>query len=143
MIDKDCIFCKIANGEIPSKTVYEDEKFRAILDISPASKGHTLILPKAHFKDITEADEDVAQKLLPLASRLGKDIQKSLGASGFNILLNTGASAGQTVFHLHTHIIPRYEDGRKILTWDNLSLSDEELSHLAEKIGNTINGKNK
>ena len=135
MTDKNCIFCKIANGEIPAKTVYEDEFFRAILDISPATKGHTLILPKSHYKDIKEVDDNVSSKILVLASRIGKSMEESLGASGFNILLNTGSSAGQTVFHCHTHIIPRYENGEKdILNWTHLELSEEELFDVEKKI---------
>lgn len=135
MIDNNCIFCKIANGDIPSKTIYEDEDFRAILDIAPATKGHTLILPKSHFSDITRADKEIASKILPLASKLGEKLKERLNASGFNILLNTGESAGQTVFHLHTHIIPRYEKDDKILTWNNLSPSEEELFEIIEKLG--------
>ena len=103
MRDENCIFCKIANGEIPSSTVYEDDDFRVILDLGPASKGHALILPKQHYKDICEADMAVTGKILPLAAKIGSAMKKGLGASGFNVVQNNGTSAGQTVFHLHVH----------------------------------------
>ena len=111
MIDKDCIFCKIANGEIPSATVYEDADFRAILDLGPASKGHTLILPKHHFKDLNEIDAETAAKVLPVAAKIGAAMKKGLGCAGYNVVQNNGTAAGQTVFHFHVHIIPRYEGG--------------------------------
>ena len=95
----DCIFCKIADGQIPSNTVFEDENFRVILDLSPASKGHMLILPKSHARDITELNEDIAGKALALAAKLGKATMTALGATGFNTFANTGESEGQTVFH--------------------------------------------
>ena len=113
----DCIFCKIARGEIPSATIYEDGDFRVILDLGPASKGHALILPKEHFKDLCEADSVVAAKILPLAGRVGQAMKTELGASGFNVVQNNGESAGQTVFHLHVHVIPRYEGGPAMVGW--------------------------
>lgn len=99
MKDCNCIFCKIANGEIPSSTVYEDEDFRVILDLGPAAKGHALILPKEHFKDVTELDPKIAAKVLPLGAKLGTAMKKSLGCAGFNLVQNNGEAAGQTVFH--------------------------------------------
>ncbi len=134
MTDPDCIFCRIANGEIPSTTVYEDGEFRVILDLNPAARGHALILPKAHYKDITEADEDTAQKLLPLAAKIGAAMKKDLGADGFNIVVNTGTCAGQTVFHLHVHIIPRYEGGPQIVAWEPGEATDEEREAAAALI---------
>ena len=106
MVDQNCIFCKIAGGEIPSSTVYEDEDFRVILDLGPASKGHALILPKQHYKDLCELDEAIAAKVMPLAAKIGKAMKKSLGCAGFNVVQNNGTEAGQTVFHFHVHIIP-------------------------------------
>src|SRR5699024_7759905 len=103
MRDKDCLFCKIANGEIPSATVYEDEDFRVILDMGPASKGHALLLPKEHFKDLCELDPEVAKKVLPVCAKVGAAMKKSLGCEGFNIVQNNGEAAGQTVFHFHVH----------------------------------------
>ena len=104
---EDCIFCKIAAGEIPSATVYEDDTFRVILDLGPAAKGHALILPKRHFADVTELSEEVAANLLPLGAKIGTAMKKGLGCTGFNLVQNNGLSAGQTVFHFHMHVIPR------------------------------------
>ncbi len=98
MTDSNCIFCKIAGGEIPSATVYEDSEFRVILDLGPASRGHALILPKEHFKDLCELDEQVAAKVLPLAGKIGAAMKQALGCSGFNVVQNNGETAGQTVF---------------------------------------------
>ena len=134
MRDDNCIFCKIANGEIPSATVYEDDDFRAILDLGPASKGHTLILPKNHYKDLCEADETVMAKILPLAAKLGKSMKSQLGASGFNVVQNNGTSAGQTVFHLHVHVIPRYEGDQVGLTWKPGELTDEMKEEILSKV---------
>ncbi len=134
MKDKDCIFCKIANGEIPSSTVYEDEDFRVILDLGPAAKGHALILPKEHFKDVCELDPAVAAKVLPLGAKIGTAMKKSLGCAGFNLVQNNGEAAGQTVFHFHVHVIPRYEGGPSMVTWTPGSEKPEVLAETAEKI---------
>lgn len=134
MKDDNCIFCKIANGEIPSSTVYEDSDFRVILDLGPASKGHALILPKSHYKDICEADPEIAGKLFPLAGKIGAAMKKGLGASGFNVVQNNGTSAGQTVFHLHVHIIPRYEGGPAMVTWEPGKEAPEVLAATAQTI---------
>lgn len=135
MRDENCIFCKIAAGEIPSATVYEDEDFRAILDLSPASRGHALILPKEHFKDITEADEAVAARIPVLAANIGKAMKKGLRAKGFNIVINTGEAAGQTVFHCHVHIIPRYEADSTMVGWKPGKSEPAELAETARLIG--------
>lgn len=134
MKDNNCIFCKIANGDIPSATVYEDQDCRVILDMSPASRGHALILPKQHYKDLCEADPGVTSKILPLAGTVGKAMKKGLGAAGFNVVQNNGTSAGQTVFHLHVHVIPRYEDGPAILTWEPGKAGAGELEQTSESI---------
>lgn len=134
MREDNCIFCKIANGAIPSSTVYEDGEFRIILDLGPASKGHALILPKEHYKDVCDLDEKTAAKILPLAAKIGTAMKKSLGCAGFNLVQNNGAAAGQTVFHFHVHVIPRYEDGPKIVSWTPGEETSDELSKIAEKI---------
>ena len=134
MKDCNCIFCKIANGEIPSSTVYEDEDFRVILDLGPASKGHALILPKEHFKDVTELDPKIAAKVLPLGAKLGTAMKKSLGCAGFNLIQNNGEAAGQTVCHFHVHVIPRYEGGPVIAGWTPGEEKPEVLAETAEKI---------
>lgn len=134
MREDNCIFCKIANGAIPSSTVYENGEFRVILDLGPASKGHALILPKEHYKDVCDLDEKTAAKILPLAAKIGTAMKKSLGCAGFNLVQNNGAAAGQTVFHFHVHVIPRYEDGPKIVSWTPGEETSDELSKIAEKI---------
>lgn len=134
MVDESCIFCKIANGQIPSSTVYEDEDFRVILDLGPATRGHALILPKNHFKDVCGLDEKTAAKILPLAGRIGSAMKKSLGCAGFNLVQNNGEAAGQTVFHFHMHVIPRYEGGPSIVAWTPGEAAPEELADTAEKI---------
>ncbi len=134
MKDSNCIFCKIANGEIPSSTIYEDEDFRVILDLGPASRGHALILPKNHYQDVCALDDAVAAKALPLAAKIGAAMKEALGCSGFNIVQNNGRSAGQTVFHFHVHIIPRYDGGPEMVSWKPGEAGKEELSETAELI---------
>lgn len=138
MKDSNCIFCKIANGEIPSSTIYEDNDFRVILDLGPASKGHALILPKEHFKDVCELDEAVAAKVLPLGAKIGAAMMKSLGCAGFNLVQNNGVAAGQTVFHFHVHVIPRYENGPQMVTWTPGEESAEVLAETAAKIKSAL-----
>lgn len=130
----DCIFCKIANGDIPSSTIYEDELFKVILDLGPAAKGHALILPKNHFDDLLTVDEETGSKALLLAAKVAAAMKKSLGCAGVNILQNNGEAAGQTVFHLHLHIIPRYENDDVNIDWNPGKPSSEELAALAESI---------
>ena len=134
MKDENCIFCKLANVDIPTATVYEDEDFRVILDLGPAAKGHALILPKEHFKDVTELDPKIAAKVLPLGAKLGTAMKKSLGCAGFNLVQNNGEAAGQTVMHFHMHVIPRYERGPAIVGWTPGKASPEELAEVADKI---------
>lgn len=134
MTDDNCIFCKIANGVIPSITLYEDERFRVILDLGPASRGHALILPKQHFADVCALDEETAAKVLPLGAKIGAAMKKSLGCAGFNLVQNNGEAAGQTVFHFHMHVIPRYENGPSIVSWVPGEASTEELAQLAKTI---------
>lgn len=130
----DCIFCKIANGEIPSKTIHEDDNFRVILDLGPATKGHALILPKDHYADLYELPDETAADVMKLAKKMAMQMTEKLGCDGFNLVQNNGETAGQTVFHFHLHLIPRYEnDGQKI-GWKPGAPSQEEL----EEIKNTI-----
>ncbi|MBT9776147.1 HIT domain-containing protein [Clostridium sp. MCC353] len=132
MKEDNCIFCKIAGGDIPSSTIYEDEDFRVILDLGPASKGHALILPKNHYKDVCELDADLAAKVLPLAGKIGAVMKETLGCAGFNLVQNNGSEAGQTVYHFHMHIIPRYEGGPAMVTWNPGSAAPEELQETAK-----------
>lgn len=138
MVDHECIFCKIANGDIPAATVYEDADFRVILDLGPASKGHCLILPKQHYRDLCDLDEKTAAKVLPLAGRIGAAMKRALGCSGFNVVQNNGEAAGQTVFHFHTHVIPRYENGPEMVTWEPGKAEKEELEQIGNKLKTEI-----
>ena len=113
----DCIFCKIAHGEIPSSTIYEDEDFRVFLDLNPAARGHALIVPKEHYADLFELDEELCKKAMVLAKRLVVKMKAVLGSDGFNLMQNNGEAAGQTVFHLHIHLIPRYEGDNVRIKW--------------------------
>ena len=135
MKDSNCIFCKIANGEIPSATVYEDDDFRVILDMGPASRGHALILPKEHFADVCALDEKTAAKVLPLGAKIGSAMKRSLGCAGFNLVQNNGEAAGQTVFHFHIHLIPRYEGDEVGLGWKMGELTDEVRDEILSKLG--------
>ena len=136
MRDADCIFCKIIAGEIPSNTIYEDEEFKVILDLAPAAKGHALILPKEHYADIYEIDENVAGKVMKLAKKLAIHMTNVLGCDGFNILQNNCAVAGQTVFHFHMHLIPRYKDAKNsdILKWSHETFSAEEMAEIKDAL---------
>lgn len=125
MKDENCIFCKIANGEIPSATLYEDEDFRVILDLGPASKGHALILPKEHAANLFELPEKYASKALLVAQKVGKKLYDGLGCDGFNVVQNNGECAGQTVFHFHMHLIPRYKGDTVRVGWTPGKLTDD------------------
>ena len=136
MTKSDCIFCKLANGEIPTRSIYEDEDFNVILDMNPATKGHALILPKQHADNLYDLPDDVAAKILPLAKKLATKLTETLKADGFKLVQNNKECAGQTVNHFHLHLIPRYEnDGQRIL-WNPTTPSAEELDATL----NTIKG---
>lgn len=131
---KDCIFCKIANGEIPAATLYEDTDFRVILDLGPASKGHALILPKTHAANIYELPDELAAKAMVLAKKMAVKMTDKLECDGFNIVQNNGEIAGQTVFHFHMHLIPRYTDDGVKLGWVPGTLTDEEKQEILGKL---------
>ncbi|MCF0116138.1 MAG: HIT family protein [Erysipelotrichaceae bacterium] len=105
-----CVFCEIAKGNIPSTKIYEDDNVLAILDLSQVTRGHTLVMPKKHVDNFLEADEETVSQCIKVANQLAKKIVKNLNASGCNILNNNNEVAGQTVMHLHFHIIPRYSE---------------------------------
>lgn len=130
----NCIFCKIAKGEIPSTTIYEDEEFKVILDLSPATPGHALIIPKAHFANLYEMDDATASKVLILAREMAKKMTKALNCTGFNLVQNNGEAAGQTVFHFHMHLIPRYGDDAVGEMWDHMEISDTYMQDMKKKI---------
>lgn len=126
----NCIFCKIANGEIPSATLYEDEEFRVILDLNPAAKGHTLILPKKHAANLFELPDETAAKAFILAKKIASTLKDGLHADGVNVLQNNGEAAGQTVFHFHMHVIPRSQGDTVNMTWKPGELTDEDKAEL-------------
>ncbi|MCI5952018.1 MAG: HIT family protein [Anaerostipes sp.] len=138
MKKEDCIFCKIANGEIPSATIFEDRDFRVMLDIGPATRGHVLILTKEHYDNIYEIDAETAGKLFSLASVIARAMKKVLNCDGMNILQNNGTVAGQTVFHFHLHLIPRYEGDQVQVTWPQGSITEEEKEELVKSMKKEI-----
>ena len=127
MKKEDCIFCKIANGEIPSKTLYEDGDFRVILDLGPATRGHALILPREHADNLYELPEDTAAKVFVLAKKMATKMTEKLHCDGLNIVQNNGEAAGQTVRHFHMHLIPRYENDGQHILWNPGESTPEEL----------------
>ena len=130
----ECIFCRIANGVIPSATLYEDDDFRVILDLGPASKGHALILPKSHAANIYELPDELAGKAMVLAKKMAGRMTEALECDGFNIVQNNGEVAGQTVFHFHMHLIPRYEGDQVNVTWKPGTLTDEVRDEIIGKL---------
>ena len=134
----DCIFCKIANGEIPSATVYEDSVCRVILDVNPANKGHALIIPKEHFDNIDSIYAQTASKIFTIATEVAKAQKAELNPDGLNILQNNGEAAGQTVFHFHMHLVPRYIKDNVTMTWIPGKADTEELSTLSKALRKRI-----
>ena len=131
---EDCIFCKLANGVFPTNTLYEDEDFRVILDIEPAAKGHALILPKQHYANLYELDDRLASRALVIAKQMAGKIQKTFDCDGLNVLQNNGEAAGQTVFHFHMHLVPRFENDEVGLDMPNKKAADYDLKEVAAKI---------
>lgn len=134
MKDDNCIFCKLAAGDIPTNTVYEDDTFRVIMDASPATRGHSLIIPKDHFANLYEMDEEVAAKAMKLAKKMAVHMKEKLNCDGFNLLQNNEETAGQTVFHFHMHLIPRYKEDGVGITWTPGSLTDEVKEEILSKV---------
>lgn len=130
----DCIFCKIANGDIPTNSLYEDDIVKVIFDLGPASKGHVLILPKNHFDNVYSLDDETAAHIFQVAVKVANAMKSALQPSGINIVQNNGEAAGQTVFHFHMHIIPRYEKDTVNVSWIPGKTSDEEIAQLKETI---------
>ena len=131
---EDCIFCKIANGEIPTRTLYEDADFRVILDLGPATKGHALILPKEHAANLYELPDEAAGKVLVLAKRMALTMREKLHCDGLNLVQNNGEVAGQTVSHFHLHLIPRYKGDGQQINWVPRKPTQEELEEVKREI---------
>lgn len=131
---ENCIFCKIVAGEIGSNTVYEDDNFKAIMDIAPSAMGHVIIVAKNHAEDIFEMSEEDLSKALVVARKVARAVKDATGCDGVNILQNNGVAAGQTVFHYHIHVVPRFDNDEIRIKWDHLSPQMDEISVMAEKI---------
>jgi histidine triad (HIT) family protein len=134
MVDHSCVFCKIVKGEIPSKKVYEDDNFLVILDISPASKGHVIIIPKDHKENIYEITEEDASKVMSIAKKVAIALEKVLQCDGLNIVQNNGVIAGQTVFHFHVHVIPRYKNDNVKIGWIPGEIKEEKVEKFMELV---------
>lgn len=135
---ENCIFCRIITGDIPSSVVYEDEDFKVILDIAPAAKGHAIILPKKHYADLFELEEDTAKKVLMVAKKIALAMKEELKCDGINLLQNNGEAAGQSIFHIHFHLIPRYKGDNVKIPWATGKYEDGEAKALAERIAKRI-----
>lgn len=133
MREENCIFCKILAGDIPSTTVYEDESFKAILDVSPAARGHVIILPKNHAPNIFELPDEDASKIMIVAKKIASALKAAYQCDGVNILQNNGEAAGQTVFHLHVHVIPRFEGDTVDIGWVNGDMPEDPAA-IADEI---------
>lgn len=134
MKDDDCIFCKLANGEIPTRSIYEDEDFNVIMDMNPLSKGHSLIIPKQHYRNIYDIPDELLTKAILLAKKMATEMTEKLGAAGFNLVQNNNEAAGQTVFHFHLHLVPRYENDGEPISWVPTSPEAKELDEIYNKL---------
>ncbi|MDA1196754.1 MAG: HIT family protein [Nanoarchaeota archaeon] len=133
-MEKNCIFCKIASGEIPATKVHEDDKLLAFMDIAPANVGHTLIIPKKHHEILTDIPDDLLKGITLLTKKIARAILSALGAEGFNVIMNNKEVAGQVVPHAHIHIIPRYRgDGQQLHISPN-PRAKTSVDETAEKI---------
>ncbi|WP_249029795.1 HIT family protein [Tannockella kyphosi] len=130
----NCIFCKIANHEIPGKIIYEDDKCIAFLDLSQVTNGHTLVIPKTHAANFLEVDDEVLTHMTLVTKALANKIKDALQASGINILTNAGEIAGQTVMHFHFHIIPRFNENDGFIVNFEKRLDDIDLDDLLNKL---------
>ena len=135
----DCIFCKIIAGDIPAAKVYEDEAVLAFLDISQVTPGHTLVVPKQHFRNLLEMDGNSSSQLFERVPQIARKVMKATGAAGMNIINNNEEIAGQTVFHTHIHLAPRYDENDDLkLTFVAHEPDFSELSRLASEISQAI-----
>ena len=132
--DPDCIFCKIATGELPSTIVAEDERTISFMDINPATRGHALVIPRAHATDVIEVDADDLAAVALSAQRLAARVKQRLGADGVNLINSCGASAWQTVFHFHVHVIPRYDGDPLRLPWIPAPGDPEQIARASEEL---------
>jgi histidine triad (HIT) family protein len=134
MADPDCLFCKIVAGELPATIVAEDERTIAFMDINPATRGHALVIPRAHARDLYDVDPEDLAAVAVAAQRLATRVRDNLGADGVNLLNSSGAAAWQTVFHFHVHVIPRYEGDPLRLPWVPASGDMDEITAAAAQL---------
>jgi histidine triad (HIT) family protein len=132
--ESDCIFCKILAGELPSQIIDEDDKTVAFMDISPATRGHALVIPRRHTRDLLEIGEEDLQATIVAAQRLARRVKERLEADGVNLINSCGSAAWQTVFHFHIHVIPRYDDDPLRLPWKPQPGDSEEIAATAERL---------
>jgi len=133
MMDKNCLFCKIIAGKIPCAKVYENQHVLAFLDIGPVNKGHTLVIPKEHYKNLMETPDEVMKELIVVAKKISKSIIKAVKADGINLGISNEKAAGQVIFHTHIHLMPRYEnDGFK--HWPQGKYNEGEMESVKNKI---------
>ncbi len=138
---KNCLFCKISNGDIPCVKLYEDDDILVFLDISQTTKGHTLVIPKEHFENIFDLTPETITNIYKHIPKVARAIMKAFNAKGMNIINNNGETAGQTVFHYHVHLIPRYneDDGLRVIYTNHMDkYSKEDLEFIANEIKNNI-----
>ncbi|MDD3386719.1 MAG: HIT family protein [Candidatus Pacebacteria bacterium] len=129
---EDCIFCKIISGEIPSYKIYEDDFVFAFLDINPTSLGHTLVVPKKHNKDVFDIEEEYLKRTILISKKIAKKMKEVLDCDGVNVYNNSGASAGQIIFHFHIHVIPRKNGD--MVDFKPIKVSEDDLRLICDKL---------
>jgi histidine triad (HIT) family protein len=134
MRDPDCLFCKIVAGEVPSQRIAEDERTISFMDINPATRGHALVVPKAHAVNLLQIEPDDLAAVALAAQKLAKRVPERLGADGVNLLNSCGSAAWQTVFHFHVHVIPRYADDPLKLPWTPAPGDADEIAGAASAL---------
>jgi len=138
MAAEDCVFCKIVAGDIPCFTLYEDEHTLAFMDINPASRGHALVIPKAHSPNLFEAPGGDLASMMATARKVGRAIQSTLNPDGLNLVQANGPGAAQSVFHLHVHVLPRYMGDNLKLNWGISPGEMDEIKAISEQIAGNI-----
>lgn len=132
--ERECLFCKIIRGEIPSKKIYEDSRTLAILDINPASEGHVLVMPKKHSETIFEASEEDLQSAVATVKKVSLQIRDALKPEGLNVIQNNGEQAGQVIAHLHFHVLPRYKDDKIMIGFPRNQVDESHLNDIMNKL---------
>ncbi len=130
----DCIFCRLANGDIPVDAIYEDDLVKVIFDAGPASEGHVLIIPKSHADGIYDLTNEQAERIFAVAVKVSNALKKAFEPDGLNVVQNNGEIAGQTVFHFHMHLIPRYKGDGVNVGWNPKELTDDARQEMLEKV---------